>query len=248
MAMTDYDMLAARYDAARAAPLGTLLPWRDELAPLLDPARPVLDVGAGTGLWSMAFARWFGARVVAVEPSAAMLRRAVTRRPHADIGYVAARAERLPVRDRVCGSAWLSTVVHDIRDLPACAAELRRVLGADGTVLIRNAFSDRADEIPWLGWFPHARAAALQRWPTVAAVVGAFASAGFVFQELRRVRHATAPDLATYAQQVRVRADSTLATISDADFERGMSALDRAAAEGSHVGPVITGLDLLILQ
>jgi hypothetical protein len=54
--------------------------------------------------------------------------------------------------------------------------------------------------------------------------------------------------LAAYARTVRVRADSTLAAISDDDFERGMAALDRTAAEGRHAGPVITGLDLLMLR
>jgi ubiquinone/menaquinone biosynthesis C-methylase UbiE len=246
--MTDYEQLAPRYDDARAVPLETLRPWRDALAPLLNTARPVLDVGAGTGLWSMAFVRWFGASVVGVEPSQAMQRRAVKKHAHPNIGYVAARAERLPVRDDACGSAWLSAVVHHISDLPACAAELRRVLGPDGNVLIRQAFSDRAGEVPWLRWFPHARPAALRRWPTVAAVAAAFATARFAVQGLHRIRHVAAPNLAAYARTVRVRADSTLAAISDDDFERGMAALDRTAAEGRHAGPVITGLDLLMLR
>lgn len=246
--MTDYERLAARFDAGHAVPLETLRPWRDALTPMLDITRPVLDVGAGTGLWSMAFVRWFGASVLGVEPSQAMLREAVSKRAHPDIAYVAARAERLPVRDDACGSAWLSTVVHHISDLPACASELRRVLRPDGKVLIRNAFSDRADEIPWLRWFPQARPAALRRWPTVAAVGAAFATAGFAVHGVHRIRHLAAPNLAAYARRVRVRADSTLAAISDDDFERGMAALDRTAAEGRHAAPVITGLDLLILR
>lgn len=93
-----------------------------QLASVLDTPRPVLDVGAGTGLWSMAFVRWFDASVVVVEPSPAMLGRAVGHRAHPDIAYGTVRAERLPLRDDAFATAWLSTVVHHIGDLPAAPA------------------------------------------------------------------------------------------------------------------------------
>lgn len=229
-------------------PLDSLQGWRDALGPWMPTSRPMLDVGAGTGLWSIAFVQWFDVSVVAIEPSDAMRRRAIIERPHHHIAYAGGRAERLPLRDSAFGSAWLSTVVHHVSDLHACAAELRRVLAPGGTVLIRNTFSDRADEIPWLRWFPEARPAALQRWPTVATVVETFAAVGFSLIEVRRVREATAPHLGAYARRVRVRVDSTLAAIPDAEFERGIRAMERAAAGGTQVEPIVTGLDLLVLR
>ena len=54
--------------------------------------------------------------------------------------------------------------------------------------------------------------------------------------------------LAAYARRVGVRADSTLASISDDDFEQGMADLNRTAADDRYAEPVVTGLDLLILR
>jgi hypothetical protein len=60
------DQLAAVYDRDRAVPLDALEPWRAALAAYLPPASglPVLDLGAGTGLFAAAIARWFGAPAV----------------------------------------------------------------------------------------------------------------------------------------------------------------------------------------
>jgi ubiquinone/menaquinone biosynthesis C-methylase UbiE len=101
----------------------------------------VLDLGAGTGLFSVAIAQWFGTEVVAVEPSEGMLRQARTR-AHPQVTYIGGLGEQLPLRDGCCDSAWLSTVIHHLSDLAACAGELRRVVRPGGWVLIRNAFPD----------------------------------------------------------------------------------------------------------
>ena len=82
---------------------------------------PVLDVGSGTGIWSNAFAMWFGVRVVGVEPSSGMRAQAAAKRTHPSIDYVGGRADAIPVGGRSCAAAWLSTVVHHFRDLTAVA-------------------------------------------------------------------------------------------------------------------------------
>ena len=110
-------------------PLEQLEPWRPLLGAFLRPGEePLLDIGAGTGLWTRAFVTWFDAAVIAIEPSSGM------REVGAEIGlpsracYVAASAEHLPLGRAAFRAAWLSTVVHHLADLSACARELRRAL------------------------------------------------------------------------------------------------------------------------
>src|SRR5918911_742976 len=82
MSRIDYDGdIATVYDRGRAIPLDGLTAWRTALARYLPPASglPVLDLGAGTGLFAVALAEWFGVEVIAVEP-AAMRRQALRRR------------------------------------------------------------------------------------------------------------------------------------------------------------------------
>jgi hypothetical protein len=75
MARVDYDQMASSYEHGRAMPLDALEDWRAALAAYLPPASrlPVLDLGAGTGLFATALATWFEVRVVGVEPDGPVL-------------------------------------------------------------------------------------------------------------------------------------------------------------------------------
>lgn len=176
-----------------------------------------------------------------------MLRAATQGPDRENLFYAAARSEQLPLSDSCCDLAWISQVIHHIPDREACARELRRVLGRGGYVLIRGAFADRLDGFPTLlRFFPGTRTIMTQI-PTVEQVLASFRSAGFTVEELRRVPQKTCDNLAEFAERTRLRADSTLSLLSDAEFERCQAALERAARE-EPPAPVIEIIDLLVLR
>jgi ubiquinone/menaquinone biosynthesis C-methylase UbiE len=250
MTRSDYDEMAARYDEGRALPLHQLDGWRRALDGFVSSRSdaPIVDVGSGTGVWSLALATWFGASIVGVEPSEGMRRQAAAKRSHPRITYVAGRGDAIPLADDSCSAAWLSTVVHHFRDLGAAALDLRRVLRPDAPVLVREGFTGRTDGIPWLTYFPAAVAITEQLWPTAAVVVEAFARAGFRFEALEPVAQITARNLREYADLIRVRADSTLVQLTDDEFSAGMQRLEHDAAGPLGDEPVISTLDLLVLR
>lgn len=249
MTCTDYERMAATYDSGRELPLQWLDTWRVVLSEYLaSPSLPVLDLGSGTGLFSEALATWFDAEVVAVEPSEAMRHEAARKRPHPRIAYVGGQAEHIPLKGRSCDSAWLSTVIHHIRDLRACAHELRRVLRPGGPVIIRNSFSGRCDGITWLRFFPAARRLAEARWPTVEATVAALGDAGFEVELVESIPEVKADDLGAYCERIRTRTNSTLALISDEEFDKGISSLEKAAAQEAGPAPVVDQRDLLLFR
>jgi ubiquinone/menaquinone biosynthesis C-methylase UbiE len=244
----DYDSEAKHYRAGREVPLEALEPWRSLLGSIIPPGEePLLDLGAGTGLWTRAFGSWFGAAVVALEPSSGM------REVGAEIGlpsgaqYVAASAECLPFDRGTFRAAWLSTVVHHLSDMGACARELRRVLGDGGPVMIRNSFSGRLDEVELFKYFP-AGAAVAANWPSVDQLLTTFAAAGFVQHRVVRVREKGWRDLEQLRDfAVAMRStDSALVPISDGEFAEGLGNLERAIARRDVPGP--TGTDLVILR
>jgi ubiquinone/menaquinone biosynthesis C-methylase UbiE len=249
MARVDYDQMAASYDRGRALSLEGLEDWRTALADWLPPLSglPVLDLGAGTGLFATAIAAWFDIRVVAVEPSAGMRRQARQVRAHALVAYVGGEAEGLPLRDGSCAAAWLSTVIHHISDLRGCARELRRVLEPGGPILIRSSFPGRHAGISLFRFFPGAGRIA-DAFPTVEVTVAAFTPAGFAFQSLQQVPQVSAPSLRAAVERVRQRADSTLKPLPDNEFAEGLARLERAAAAETIPTPVIDHLDLLVLR
>jgi ubiquinone/menaquinone biosynthesis C-methylase UbiE len=245
----DFDRLAASYDRGRALSPEAAGAWRAALARWvpLEAGRPLLDLGAGTGGLSRALAEWFGVPVIGVEPADGMRRAARAANADPRVAVVGGEAERIPLRDGTCGGAWLSNVIAHVPDLRACARELRRVVRSGGRVLVRDAFAGRLEGITLFHFFPSGRRIVEETGVTLDALVDAFRPAGFTLESLTTVRQPTAPDLATYADRVRTRADSVLQLLSDEDFARGLDAIDAAAA-ASAAAPVVDALDLVALR
>ncbi len=244
----DYDRMAASYNRGRALSSEAAEEWRFALSDYLSPSPGLLlDLGSGTGVWSVLLADWFDIDVVAIEPSEGMRRQAADCRSHHRVLYAGGEAERIPIKDHSCSHAWLSTVIYHVVDLARCAREIRRVVKPGGRVFIRNAFSGRTNDIMWTRFFPSAHRLADATLPTVKSTVEAFSVAGYEKESLASVAEISAPNLRSYYEKVRTRADSFLTQISDEDFKRGLASLD-IAAEEEPPGPVLSRLDLLVLR
>jgi SAM-dependent methyltransferase len=245
---TDYESMAKVYDEGRTLTLDQLAELRDVLTPYLKGTPgPILDLGSGTGIFAEAIAAWFNALVVGVEPSRAMRKQALAK-GDGRVTYVGGEAEHIPLRDHTCDCAWLSTVLHHIRDRARCAGELRRVLQDAGRVLIRSGFGDRLEGVSWLRYFPAAQDLAAARWPTIEATAIDFATAGFEVEALHSIPEIVAPNLSAYHRRIAVRANSTLTLIDDGDFEMGVERLRQEAASASSNEPVVDRRDLLVLR
>jgi hypothetical protein len=143
--------------------------------------------------------------------------------------------------------AWLSTVIHHFHDLREAVREAARVIKRDGVVLIRSSFPERHDGITLFRRFPGASRIAAS-FPTVEDTQSAFGSAGLALVAHEGVAQVSSPSLAAYLERVRLRADTTLTLISDAEFAAGVEALEREVAAESNTGPqpVVDTLDLLV--
>ena len=108
----------------------------------LGPGRVVLDVAAGTGRLTRLLVPT-GARVLAVEPVAAM--RAVFAESCPDIEVIDGTAEAIPRPGASCDAVTVAQAFHWF-DGPAALAEIGRVLRPGGTLaLVWNAQGELAD-------------------------------------------------------------------------------------------------------
>lgn len=247
MARIDYEEAAGAYDRARGLELEGLEEWRRAVEPWLGSAERVLDVGAGTGQWALAFAGWFDARIVALEPSAGMGAEGRRKTGGLNVDYLGGTGDQLPLRDGSCDAAWLSTVIHHISDLDGCARELRRVVRPGGAVLIRSAFPGRTDRITLFRYFPEA-ARVVESFPSVERTREAFEGAGFAFELLRPVGQVSVRDLRAYRERVAHRsADTVLRLMDDEVYARGIARLEGDIAAGKS-GPLVDELDLLVFR
>lgn len=245
----DYDgAMSANYRRGRTLSTQAAVIWLETVSPFVPIAQRarILDLGCGTGRFSILFAEAFQAHILGIEPSRRMLAAARSGARAANLSYAVGAAERIPVMDESCDVAWLSHVWHHVRDREACVEELRRVLRRGGHVLVRGTFGDRFDGFPTMfHYWPAARDICAQL-PTIAETVLSFAARGFVLREHRRVRQITCDSLQELARRTKLRADSALALISEAEFQRGQRALEEAAVAERVPNPVVETIEMLV--
>jgi len=248
MTRVDYTDRAHAFRMARTLPAEVLAAWTGTIAGARLP-RPalVLDVGAGPGGFVAPLASWFGAPVVAIEPSPAM--RTEARRAGVSPGrpYVAAWAEALPLRSGAApaGLAWLSTMIHQCDDPGAVAAELRRVLGPGSRVLVRGFFSDM--HITGLfGLFPGIDRAA-GTFPSTSSLVATFESAGFSLDAVHDVVEPWRTNLADWLTRVHSirHTDSALRPLHDDEFAEGVRRV--TARYGTTTGAIPSDMTLRLV-
>ncbi len=220
----DYERVAARYQQGRSLPADVLGSWANVVEPYVPPGPiRVVDVGAGTGIFTAAWPRWATASVVAVEPSAAMVSTGNSAGNVDDPGasFVRGVAERLPLRDDSAHVVWVSTALHHFADVHQAVQEFARVLGPGGRVLVRTYAPGRT-EITWLDEFP-GRAKWEARCHTEQQLGDIFRPHSFDLTDICEVLEWTE----TYANSAdwveRMRdADSVLTALSDEEIAEGL--------------------------
>ncbi len=156
------------------ASLGNDVVWRPRAFWTLDryrrgrgAPRTVLDVGCGPGdLARLAARRYPGSRVVGIDPTRAMLRRAARSAPgtgRASLAWAEATAEHLPFPDGRFDLVMSAFVFRNLPHLAATLTELRRVTAPGGSLLTLEITEPRSPRfralfhayfdhfVPWLG-------------------------------------------------------------------------------------------------
>ncbi len=252
MARISYDERTAEaFKAVREVPRDGLLEWREAVRRHLrpSPGMTLVDIGAGTGAFSVAFRDWFDLTVLAVEPSASMRDQIP---PTPGIEVLEGDAGALPLPDDSADAAWLALVIHHVPDLEAAAREIRRVLRPGAPVLIRQGFPGRCERVELLRWFPET-ARVVETYPSVADTCEAFAAAGFRREALEQVRETYPASLADFFGQVDTfrQADTTMRSLTEDEFLRGKERLRSAVRQAEDAGtqePRGNWLDLLVLR
>ncbi|MGH9096509.1 MAG: class I SAM-dependent methyltransferase [Acidimicrobiales bacterium] len=250
MAHADYDGIMAQvYDRGRRLPDASVRTWVVAAARHLPSGPgPVLDLGAGTGRFSVPLAEGLETTVVGLEPAGGMRAEAVTKAASSGVALVAGTAEALPFRDRTFRGVWASQVIHHLPDLDACARELRRVLVDGGRLLVRGLYVDVSTRWCLGRYFPEAVAITEERFPSIAAIRQGLASAGFEELAHDQIDQVVAETTDAFYRRTALRADSALALMPDVEFEAGLSRLGAEIEQGSLRGPVSESLDLLVFE
>ncbi len=165
----NYDAWAQKYDATRGISPSVLRPLLEALGSAN--GRSLLDIGGGTGNYSIALAD-AGFRVLHCDPSPGMARQAGSK----GAGTVIADGQRLPFRDRSFDCAIAIKVLNHVTDRLLFAREARRV-SRDGPVLLVHATKESIAA----NWISHYIPALLdqERFEPEASTIDDLVNAGF---------------------------------------------------------------------
>lgn len=238
----DYDKtdMAATYREARHHGPEVLHQWMEVVAaqvPVAD-VHTVLDLGCGTGRYSEGLATRLDADVIGIDPSSKMLGDARQNLRHPRVFYAGGSAESIPLRTQSVDLIFMSMVFHHFIDPHAVARECDRVLRSGGRVCLRTASREKISVYPYVPYFPTSIPLLEQRLPSLQFQCDVFKDASFKILFAGDVVQQIAPDIATYADKIALKADSILLSLDDRDFDKGLEALRGERRSGPVVEPI----------
>ena len=217
---TDYSTIAAYYDKARPAPSDF---WISRIVDLgkVGPESDVLDVGCGTGRFTVKIARSSGARMFALDSSSGMLKKAMARDGDRKIGWCLGDARLLPFGDSSFDCIYMTMVIHHIKSREAVLVAILRSLrsGARCVILTTSHSAIRAHT---LRQFPGVVAIDLKRFPKIPALKTAMRKIGFKNVRSSVLKHDEGEiSVKAYCNMVRRKYISTLSLLGEDEFEAG---------------------------
>ena len=160
--LRDYSTQARTYDETRGASPSVLGPLRQALEGA--PGRRLVDVGGGTGNYSLAL-RSDGWDPLVVDREPAMLARAAAK----GLSTLEGDAQRLPLPDEGADAVMLVSMLHHVEDQAAAIAEAKRILRPRGRLVLMGwSYEDINDA--WMGdYWPSTRAWMAESHPPLEA-------------------------------------------------------------------------------
>jgi SAM-dependent methyltransferase len=222
----DYDRLALEYSRHRRVHPEVLRDLLNESE--MSVRSRVLEVGCGTGNYTLAIESALGCSCWGTDPSAEMLADAKTRPGHA--GFQMGRAERLPFLSACLDLVFSVDVIHHLEGVATYYREGWRVLKPGGRIctVTDSEWIIRHRE-PLALYFPETVEADLARYPELSDLRAAMERAGFeqIWEHTVEFRY-----MLRDAQAYRDRAFSSLHLIGEEAWRRGLQRLQRDLTSG----------------
>jgi len=174
----------------------------------------VLDVGCGTGMYTIPLAKKTDAVVFGLDSSKEMVKKAEMKEDSQRVEWQIGDAENLPFDNASFGCAIMTLVIHQILNKKKAIHEIYRVLKKNGTFVIMTKPHGQLRRSLIMD-FPKTRKIDLKRFPTVPILKHMLLSAGFKNTRYHVVSAETAEvSMEKYLEKIRKKFISTLTLLA----------------------------------
>lgn len=218
-----FGKIAINYDKGRKSENVEYWSKETRLIARLNEGDLVLDLGCGTGIYSMGLRDEINVMICGLDPSIEMLR--LAKQKSKDIHWLKAVGEHLPMRNSLFDSIFSSQVWHHIQKKQLTAKECGRISKRGGKAIIRTISQDQLHKKIVFHYFPEIKENQLRVYPSNQEFTFYFKNAGFrsiEFQKYNLKRYQTVEELIEIAEK---RLWSMFRPITQEGLEEGVKEL-----------------------
>lgn len=226
MKKTDYEKIAKTYDSSRPLSEQNLDVWLRLIAGKVGSLEKVklLDLGCGTGRFTIPLATRLGYSVTGVDASEEMIQEAKTKKDAGLVTWDVQDATSLTFPDESFNAIFMSHLLHHVEDKLQVLKECYRVLKPRGVYMNRHVPLEDLDN-PDHVFFPEAYEIDKKRYVTKKQIEDWLKQVGFskvTSETILQQSHTTSEER---YRALSMKSVSTLTLISESAFKKGLEAL-----------------------
>ncbi len=229
----DYTLISEYYDDTRVPPPHVLEFWLSKIVDLgkLSAGSIVLDVGCGTGIYTIPLAKKTDAVIFGLDSAREMIKKARTKEDSHRVEWQIGDAENLPFDNAHFDCAIMTMMIHQTIDKKKIIDEVYRVLKKNGTLVIMTKSHGQLRRSIIMD-FPKTRQIDLKRFPPIHRLKYMLLSAGFGNTRYHVVSRGTIKvSIVEYLEKIRKKFISTLTLLSEEEFQKGLKIFEKKLRE-----------------
>ncbi len=200
----------------------------------------LLDIGCGTGRYSIQLAEAYGLQLTGVDVSEKMLNQAREKHP-ADV-WLLKPIEEAWFSDESFDFILMSYVIHHLRDYPRTLSDCHRYLRPGGVLFIVTDSHEQFHSSYFHRLVPRIMEIDLKRFPEIDTLCDTLTRTGFkvdVTELSKRNTVSFSRDVEDIVEKTRRKAFSTLTYLTDDELETGARRVEEYLLGELRKGPVI---------
>lgn len=229
MKKADYDKIALFYDQGRTISDQNIDLWLDlikEFSKASSGAR-VLDLGCGTGRFTIPMAKKLGFTVTGADSSKEMLAKANEKQGANIATWDCQDAEYLTYPNDSFDVVFVSHLLHHVDSPLRVLGECKRVLSPSGAMLVRYGPIEHNRNDVEHTFFPETLAIDETRIPSVSTVESWLTKTGFIGIHSKKIVQETYQTGIEHLNAIKVKHTSVLTMIPQEAFKKGLHRLEK---------------------